>query len=180
MLNLNEEKQNLVMKWYELYYEEIYRFIWFMIGEQQACEDLVHDTFVRAYTAMDRFGHQSSVKTWLFSIAKHIVLDEIRKKKRRKLLSIITFDREVPSSFNLEKYVENKEHVIQLFKAIQSLRTNYRLVITLKKIEGYSTKEIAQILNCSEAKVRKTLSRAMQNLRKKLEFEGGDYYEQTF
>jgi RNA polymerase sigma-70 factor, ECF subfamily len=177
---LDKDREQLIMDWYEMYYEDIYRFILFMMGDTQCCEDLVHDTFVRAHTAYDRFQHQSNVKTWLFSIAKHLVIDEIRKRKRRRWFSAFVNEREIPSNFNLEQHTENKEMIMQLMTAIQQLKPHYRLVITLKKIEGYSTKEIAQILNWSEAKVRKTLSRAMQALRKMNGFEGGDHVEQTY
>lgn len=179
-MRLNKERELLVMEWYELYYDDIYRFILFMLGDRQCCEDLVHDTFVRAHTAYDRFDHRSNVKTWLFSIAKHLVIDEIRKRKRRRLFSVFNFDKEVPSSFDVEQYIENKETITHLMAAIQELKPNYRLVITLKKIEECSTKEIAQILDWSEAKVRKTLSRAMESLRKMNGIKGGDHVEQTF
>lgn len=179
-MSLERDRKQLIMDWYEIYYEDLYRFILFMIGDQQCCEDLVHDTFVRAHTAYERFHHQSNIKTWLFSIAKHLVIDEIRKRKRRRWFSAFANEREIPSTFNLEQHTENKETIIQLMGAIQQLKPDYRLVITLKKIEGYSTKEIAQILDWSEVKVRKTLSRAMQTLRKMNGFEGGEHVEQTF
>lgn len=170
---LDKDRDLLVMEWYDLYFEDLYRFIWFMIGDKQSCEDLVHDTFLRAYTAIDRFNHQSKVKTWLFSIAKHLVLDEIRKRKRRKLYSMIGLDGEIASSFNLEKHVENKELVSELVTSIQKLKPNYRVVLILKKVQECSTKEIALILNCSEAKVRKILSRAIQSLKNDSGLEGG-------
>lgn len=173
---LDKDRQLLVMEWYELYYDDLYRFILLMIGDQQSCEDFVHDTFVRAYTAYDRFDHLSNIKTWLFSIAKHLIIDDIRKRKRRRFLS---FDQEISSSFDLEQHIENKEQINQLFISIQKLKTNYRLVIILKKVEEYSTKEIAQILGWSEDKVRKTLSRALQTLRKMQAIEGGEHIEQT-
>lgn len=165
------------MEWYELYYDDIYRFILFMIGDKQCCEDLVHDTFVRAHIAYDRFDNRSNVKTWLFSIGKHLVIDEIRKRKRRRLFSVITFDKEIPSSFNIEQHIVNKETVAQLWKDIQQLKPNYRLIIILKKVEECTTKEIAEILDWSEVKVRKTLSRAMQSLKKINRLKGGVHVE---
>ncbi|MFD1736366.1 RNA polymerase sigma factor [Bacillus salitolerans] len=180
-MSLNDKDRELrVMEWYELYYDDISRFITFMIGDKQCCEDLVHDTFVRAYTAYDRFNNQSKVKTWLFSIAKHLVIDEIRKRKRKRIFSVFSLDREIQSSFDVEQYIENKELVTQLLTAIQRLKPNFRLVITLRKVEECSTKETAEILDWSEEKVRKTLSRAIQSLRKIHRIEGGEHIEQTF
>lgn len=176
---MNKNRKELVMEWYELYYEDVYRFILFMIHDKQCCEDFVHDTFVRAYTAYDYFDSRSSIKTWLFSIAKHIVIDEIRKRERRRLFLSFSPGRDVPSRFNVEDYIENKEDVLQLMQAILRLKSNYRLVIILRKIEGFSTKEAAEILNWSEDKVRKTLSRALQALKKLMDNEGGEGIEQS-
>lgn len=161
------------MELYEVHYGDIYRFILFMLGDRQCCEDLVHDTFVRAYTSMDRFENRSSMKTWLFSIARHLVLDEIRRRKRRRIFTVLSGDKEIPSSFDIEQYVSNREDVRQLLKSIKMLKTEYRLVITLKKIEGCSTKEIIEILGWSDVKVRKTLSRALAALKKMDDTERG-------
>jgi RNA polymerase sigma-70 factor, ECF subfamily len=169
--------QNQVLEWYELYYEDVYRFVFYMIGDQQSCEDLVHDTFVRAFTSSHRFENRSNIKTWLFGIAKHIVLDEIRKRKRRSLFSLFSMEKEVQGDTNIEQQMVNKESVIELLQAIQKLKPNYRLIVTLKKIEECPTKDIAEILGWSEARVRKTLSRALQELRQ-LTSNGGDHFEQ--
>ncbi|MGA5692050.1 RNA polymerase sigma factor [Cytobacillus pseudoceanisediminis] len=178
MMELNKDKRQLVMDWYEKYYDDVYRFILYMLSDKQCCEDLVHDTFVRAYVAYDRFDNRSNVKTWLFSIAKHLVIDEIRKRKRRRLLSFV---KEIPSPFNIEQHIENKEAVVHLVESMQKLNPNYRLVIILKKVEECSTKEIGEILGWSESKVRKTLSRALQSLKKMKEIEeGGGQIEQTY
>jgi RNA polymerase sigma-70 factor, ECF subfamily len=173
-------KEQQVMEWYETYYKDIYRFIYFMMGDHQYCEDFVHDTFLRAYTSFERFENRGNVKTWLFSIAKHLVMDEIRKRKRRRIFSIFSGEQDIPSSFNVEQYIENRDTVERTLKAIQKLKPEYRLVITLKKIEECSTKEIAEILGWSEAKIRKTLSRGLITIRKMEAAEGGGHYEQTF
>ncbi len=165
------------MEWYESYYDDVYRFILYMLGDKQICEDFVHDTFVRAYTAVERFDHRSGVKTWLISIAKHLVLDEIRKRKRRKLFPI---EKDIPSTLNVERLFENKEAVLELMSDIQKLKLNYRMVLILKMVEDCSTKEIADILDWSEPKVRKTFSRALHSLRKISQKEEGDgQFEQT-
>ncbi|CAM3997454.1 RNA polymerase sigma factor [Mesobacillus thioparans] len=175
--NLKEQK---VMQWYELYYMDIYRFIYYMLGDRQSCEDLVHDTFLRAYTSFEKFEKRASVKTWLFSISKHLVLDEIRRRKRRRIFTLFYEGQDIPSPLNIEQYIENRDTVERSLKAIQQLKPDYRLVITLKKIEECSTKEVAEILGWSESKIRKTLSRGLAALRKRDIGEGGGHNEQIF
>ncbi|MFT9596926.1 RNA polymerase sigma factor [Mesobacillus sp.] len=172
-------KEKQVMEWYEMYYKDIYRFIFYMIGDRQCCEDFVHDTFLRAYTSFEKFENRTNVKTWLFSIAKHLVIDEIRKRKRRKFLSLFPNNLDIPSSLNIEQYIEHRDTIERTLAAIQKLKPDYRLVITLKKIEECSTKEIAEILGWSESKVRKTLSRGLAALKKMDVVEGGGYFEKS-
>lgn len=175
--NLKEQK---VMEWYELYYKDIYRFIFYMLGDRQYCEDLVHDTFLRAYTSFEKFEKRASVKTWLFSIAKHLVLDEIRRRRRRRIFTLFSESQDTASTINIEQYIENRDTLERSLKAIHQLKPDYRIVITLKKIEGCSTKEIAEILGWSESKIRQTLSRGLSALRKKDIAEGGRQNEQIF
>ncbi len=151
-----------------------------MIGDKDCCEDLIHDTFVRAFQAYDRFEQRASVKTWLFSIARNLVIDEIRRRKRRRLFMRVVEEHERPSTINIEQQVENRETIVELIKQIGNLKPDYRTVIILKKIDECSTREIAEILDCSESKVRKMLSRALQELRRMNRLEGGKGIEQTF
>lgn len=173
-------KEQQVMEWYEKYYKDIYRFVFYMMGDQQYCEDLVHDTFLHAYKSFGKFENRATVKTWLFSIAKHLVIDEIRKRKRRRIFSLFSRNQDFPSSFNVEQYIENRDMIERTLQAIQMLKPDYRLVITLKKIEDCSTKEIAEILGWSEAKIRKNLSRGLAALREMNIAEGGGQHEKTF
>ncbi|MBT2693801.1 RNA polymerase sigma factor [Bacillus sp. ISL-55] len=173
-------KEQQIMEWYEIYYKDVYRFIFYMIGDRQCCEDLVHDTFVRAFTSFEKFENKTSVKTWLFSIAKHLVIDEIRRRKRKRVFSLFANDPEIQSPFNIEQYIEHRETIERTLEAIQQLKPDYRLVITLKKVEECSTREISEILGWSESKIRKTLSRGLAALKKMDVLEGSEYFEKTF
>lgn len=169
---MDQMREQRIMDWYEHYYEDLYRFTLFMLGDSHDCEDVIHDTFVRAYQAIERFEERATVKTWLFSIAKHIIIDEIRKRKLQRIFSVF-HEKEIISPFNIEEYVIHREAVERMLLAIQKLKPNYRLVITLKKIDECSTREVSEILGWSETKVRKTLSRALMKLKTIEEMEGG-------
>ncbi|GAM13986.1 RNA polymerase sigma-70 factor, ECF subfamily [Mesobacillus selenatarsenatis SF-1] len=173
-------KEQQIMEWYEIYYKDIYRFIFYMMGDRQCCEDLIHDTFLRAFTSYEKFENRTNVRTWLFSIAKHLVIDEIRRRKRKRVFSLFANDPEIQSPFNIEQYIEHRETIERTLEAIQQLKPDYRLVITLKKVEECSTKEISEILGWSESKIRKTLSRGLAALKKMDVLEGSEYFEKTF
>jgi RNA polymerase sigma-70 factor, ECF subfamily len=176
---VEKHKERLILEWYEKYSKELFRFVWIMLGSKEGCEDIVHDTFLKAWSAMDRFDGKSAVKTWLFAIARHKVLDEIRRRKRRSLFAGGIAGSQVPSDLDVQKKVELKEEVKELIEQIQELKPNYRIVIILSKVEEFSSKQIAEILGWSEAKVRKTVSRAIQVLRKERQLKGGDGVERS-
>lgn len=174
------DRKGALEEWYEEYGDDMYRFVFYMLGDEQACEDLVQDTFVRACGAMDSFAGRSSIKTWLFGIARRTVADEIRKRQRQRLFLSLLPGKETASPFDLEGHVVLKEEAGRLFQRIMDLKPSYRAVVILRKIEECSTKETAAILGWSEAKVRKNLSRALSILRNKEGLsKGGGSVEQA-
>ncbi|WP_080848487.1 RNA polymerase sigma factor [Cytobacillus gottheilii] len=175
---MEARKDEIILNWYDQYYDDLYRFIFYMLGDQQQCEDIVHDTFVEAFKAFERFENRSSVKTWLFGIAKNLVIDEIRKRKRRKLHSLLIDNKELRGVSSVENEVELKMEMAQILNYIQALKPNYRIVIVLGRLQECSAKEMAELLGWSETKVRKTLSRALKAVRKHYEKEGGNSFEQ--
>ncbi|WP_070119549.1 RNA polymerase sigma factor [Bacillus marinisedimentorum] len=153
-----------ISEWFYEYSNDIYQFLIYYIGTSDV-EDLVQEVFIRAIKNEDSFQERSSPKTWLFSIARHVAIDEIRKKQSRKLKGLILkntsdyVNRDSP-----EKVFEFAETNKVLFNAIQKLRKNYRDVIVLRGIKELSVKETAEILDWKEAKVRLTFHRAIKAL----------------
>ncbi|MEN8700406.1 RNA polymerase sigma factor [Bacillus infantis] len=176
---MGNHKERLILEWYEQFGRELFRFVWIMLGSKEGCDDIVHDTFLKAWSAMDRFEEKSSVKTWLFAIARHQVLDEIRRRKKRRIFLGRLAESHIPSGLDVQRVVELREEVKELLEQIQELKPNYRIVIILSKVEECSSKEIAEILGWSEVKVRKTVSRAIQVLRKENRLKGGDGIERS-
>lgn len=137
-----------------------------MLGTEDV-EDLVQEVFIRAIKSIDRFNEQSSPKTWLFSIARHAGIDEIRRKKRRHLLlTILNRGQSAEHAATPENLYFLNENQKELYSAISSLKQNYRDVIILRGIKELSVKETAEILKWSEAKVSLTFHRAIVALRK--------------
>lgn len=71
---------------YEEYFNDVYQYILYFSNSKTDAEDLTQDTFVKVMKNLNSFNYNSSLKTWIFSIAKHTCLDYYRKKK---LLSIL-------------------------------------------------------------------------------------------
>ncbi|MEH7885337.1 RNA polymerase sigma factor [Bacillus sp. JJ1609] len=156
---------NKISEWFYLYNKDIYHFLVYYIGSTDV-EDLVQEVFIRAIKGFDTYQKKSSPKTWLFSIARNVGIDEIRKRKRSRVKQMIWFWDEQTNKETPEKILQLNEDNKLLYQAIQSLKANYRDVIILRGIKELSVSETASILNWNENKVRTTYHRALKSLQK--------------
>lgn len=170
MLAFNFEQE------YELHSDRIYQYIYFLVGKTEIAEDLTQETFIKAFKQQHTFRHESGSLTWLMRIARNLTYDHYRRKKIISFLSF-TKEHEAPgTSYIPEKWLEKHEDSKALYRALQQLRFDYREAIVLRKIEGFSIKETAQILRWNESKVKNCTERGMKAL-KELLLEGGNQHE---
>ena len=150
-----------------------YRFV----RKQDDAEDLAQEVFIEVYRSIGRFREDAELSTWIYRIAVNKSLDFVRKMKRKKrftfVLSLAGFEDEnrelqLPVSINPHTELELKERVRILNRAIDSLPENQKVAITLSKYEGFSNKEIAEIMDTSVSAVHSLVHRAKYNLHKKL------------
>lgn len=149
---------------FELYGDEVYRYARFSIHNRQEAEDLTQEVFLKVLRSWHGFRHEASPKTWLWSILRRSIADAIRKKRKHKA------DVEYAE---IDAAVENRDaDYIDVETQLATLSTAYQQVLILRFIQGFSSKETSEILGWSEAKVRTTLHRAANALRKKLSVDG--------
>ncbi|OIU71697.1 RNA polymerase sigma factor [Rossellomorea aquimaris] len=160
---------NRISDWFYKYNKDIYHYLIYYTGSGDI-EDLVQEVFYRAIKGVDRFQENSSPKTWLFGIARNVGLDEIRKKKRSKILNTLAGrDIEDLKEKSPDSILQFNEQNKILYEAIHSLKRNYRDVIILRGIKEFTVSETADILNWNENKVRITYHRALKALQNKKE-----------
>lgn len=151
---------------YARYHHNIYRFIYFLTFDETLAEDLMQETFIRAHNARQAFRGQSNTLTWLRTIARNLVYDDV---KRKKVLQFLTFKKQhepITLALTPEQLLDAKEDTQQLYEAIANLKFEYRAAIVLRKIEELSIKETAEILGWNEAKVRNNTERGLKQLQK--------------
>ncbi|WP_462410578.1 RNA polymerase sigma factor [Neobacillus sp. Marseille-QA0830] len=156
-----------ISEWFYLYNKDIYHYLVYYIGSSDV-EDLVQEVFIRAIKGFDTYQAKSSPKTWLYSIARHVGIDEIRKRKRYGIKQINGFLEEPTDKETPEQIIQQHEENRLLYQTIQSLKENYRDVIILRGIKELSVPETASILNWNENKVRITYHRALKTLQKRI------------
>lgn len=158
-----------ISDWFQQYSNDLYQFLIYYLGSTDV-EDLVQEVFIRAIKKMDSFEEKSSPKTWLFSIARHIAIDEMRRKQRARIKNLILMgNQETQETKTPESLLNLNETNKDLYNAIQQLKKNYRDVIILRGIKELSVEETAEILNWKEVKVRLTFHRAIKALQKEKE-----------
>ncbi|WP_342472577.1 RNA polymerase sigma factor [Metasolibacillus sp. FSL H7-0170] len=159
---------------YDTYSEEIFQFIYFLVGHKETAEDLTQDTFVKALKSSITFRGDANIKTWLVTIARNSVYDYYRRKRLIQFIPFIVNYEGTEETYTPEAWLLKQAADAELYAALGQLKLAYRECIVLRKIEGYSIKETAKILRCSETQVRNRTERGMKALQKLL---GGEIDE---
>ncbi|WP_053070423.1 RNA polymerase sigma factor [Alkalihalobacillus pseudalcaliphilus] len=162
----NTEEQLLSI--YREHYLDVYRFIISFTHTQDEAEDLTQEVFVRAVRSYKQFKKKSQIKTWLFSIAKNVAIDHVRKASRKRQLQHVLLYFSQQKSTRIEEEIEKKEEFESIQKELMKLKKTYRMVVILRVIHQFSVRETAEIMNWSETKVKVTYHRAIQKLKEQL------------
>ena len=156
-----------------------------MLGDQHKAEDLTQEAFARIYAKRKDFQHGSKFSTFLWRVATNLCLDELRRIKRRKELSILphTVDssetevwEELPAQEpGPDGNAVAEEHAVAIRKAVNELPEHYRSVIILRHYQDLKFREIAEVLEVPEGTVKSRMAEALsllnQNLKKTLSDE---------
>lgn len=151
-----------------------------MLRDRGLAEDAVQEAFVNALQGLDKFEGRSSIRTWLHRITVNAAVTKLRQLKRLGEQPIDEFlpefDRancriEAPWTYltSVQEVVENAELRACVSDSIGNLPDSYRIVLQLRDIQGYATREVADMLRISEANVKVRLHRARAALKKLLE-----------
>lgn len=161
----------------ETYSPMIYRLGLKMLTNPQDAEDLLQETFLKAYRHLKDFDGRSSLSTWLYRIAINEALMVLRRKQP-EVISIDEPNQEAGEEREPLQIVDwcclpeeellSAEGRTVLDQAMEKLSPLLRAVFVLRDIEGLSTRQVAQALNLSEAVVKTRLSRARLRLRQEL------------
>ena len=148
-----------------------------VLRDSEDAQEVVQETFIRAYRNLPGFKGDSSLYTWLYRIAVNLSIDFQRREKKR---TMVPFDEGLPHS-DLEPagispsggedpfaLVRNRELVGKVFDAIEELTPNHRAVILLREVEGLSYEEISEVLGCSMGTVMSRLHYARKKFHESL------------
>ncbi|MBN2264829.1 MAG: sigma-70 family RNA polymerase sigma factor [Candidatus Aminicenantes bacterium] len=139
---------------------------------REVADDLAQEIFLKAYLALPKFHGKSEFGTWVYRISMNHIKDYLRKKGRAKEVSLddvpeVSFsDKDQAEKAERERETEARRVLVQ--KQVQSLPEKYRVILTLRDIQGLAYEEIARILRLSPGTVDSRLHRARRMLRLRL------------
>lgn len=146
---------------YNLYADDIYRFLLVHVRDDALAQDLTSDTFLKAWKQIDTFDWRHS-RGWLYAIARNTLTDHWRKHKSLPLDETIEIVDDKPSH---EEIMDTKLEAKRAAKALAKLPHDMKSVVTLRFMHGYSARQTAEALDISESNVRVLQFRALKKLR---------------
>lgn len=141
------------------YYDDILNYMYLRIGNRQDAEDLTQETFLKLVESISTFRQEASLKTFIFSIAKHTLANAYRTKKRKKRL-IDRIKQHLPFK---KTDNDDTDHQNTLF-LLDTLEEDVRDLVILKYYFGFTYQEISDITDLSSSHVGVILLRAKETL----------------
>jgi RNA polymerase sigma-70 factor (ECF subfamily) len=154
----------------------LFRLAFRMTGNEQDAEDVVQESFLRAYRQLGKFDERATFGTWLYRIAANCSLDLVRSKKRRSE-HIAHPDPEMEDPVvslpagdpNPERMALSSEVRERVAEAMNELSATERTAFVLRHFEGMCIEEVSRVLECQPGAAKHSVFRAVQKLRRALE-----------
>lgn len=156
------------------YKDPLTNFVYRFLGNKDVCTDIVQDTMIKFYLNKDSYKSFAKFSTWIYTIAGNLAKNELKRRKRRTILSLHNDDEERTIQVEDKKFFAPdvatdgiiKNEIIQ--RALLKVKPVYREVVILRDIQGFSYEEIAEITELSIGTVKSRINRGRSQLQKLL------------
>jgi RNA polymerase sigma-70 factor (ECF subfamily) len=161
-------------KLYDIYARRIYSFVFFKVASREEAEDITSEVFLKAWHYINEKKSIESFSGLLYKLARNSVIDLYRSKAGSKeIFSIDDEDGENIQStegwqIGFEEKIGQKLEIQKIIKALQSLKQEYREIVTLKYVDEMDINEIAEITGKGHVSIRVTLHRGLKKLKELL------------
>ena len=146
---------------YRAYSGDVYRYIFSLCRNEHLAQDLLQDVMLKAVTGFDKFRGDSSVKTWLFSIAKNLYLNHIKRADNRNL----PIEEDIlPAEEQLEERIMDSAQALDLHRLVHALDEPYREIFTLRVFAELKFDDIGAIFGKTGNWARVTFYRAKEKI----------------
>lgn len=155
-----------------LYQQRVRNTVLGMLGEVAEVDDVAQEVFIRFYKSINEFREDAKLSTYLTRIAINLSLNELKRRKKKQLRIVSIFRRQPESETNGAMSIQDKSADLSRYdlqdaiqKGLQQLSEEFRAIIVLRLIEGYSVKDTSAILGIPGGTVASRLARAQQKLK---------------
>lgn len=156
---------------YRQYFPRLFAYIYARVGNVHLTEDLVADTFEKAYTKSSSLRSQDAFSTWLFTIARNAIVSHGRKFSRETIVDPEVMRDISPASASVESQVLIQEELGTVARFVREFPQREQDIISLKFDAELTNHQIAEVMGLSEPNVRVIIFRTLRKLREMLSAE---------
>jgi len=151
---------------YERHHRAVFNFLFRSLHDRRTSEDLLQEAFLRVFLRREEYRPTAAFRTWLFTIARNLIIDEVRKRRGgSESQQAHNLDTLVDPNASPLAHAEAREVGERIQDAVRRLPPSQREVLLLARFAGLSYDEVAQVTGGSTGAVRTTLHRALHRLR---------------
>lgn len=157
--------QHAFGRFYDTYRQNVYRFVYFKVSDQERAQDLTDEIFLKIFDYLKDGQEIKDFRAVIFRIARNLVIDHYRSKERAHLPLNEYAEQNLPDNTDLEKETDTKLKLNQLEEAVKKLPEHYQEIIVLRFIDGLSFKEISKLTDKTEENCRMISHRGLTKLK---------------
>lgn len=164
MLKAPESRERAFEKMMISYQKPLYWHIRRMVGEHDDADDLLQNTFIKAWKNLDKFRGDSKIKTWLFRIATNETLTFLNRRKKRNYGELADLEDNLAHSSSSSGYMEGEEIKAKLMAAVDTLPEKQKLVFQLKYFEEMKYDEIVEVVGGTVGSLKASFHHAVKKI----------------
>ncbi len=154
---------------YRLYAADLYRYLLRLTGDSALAEDILQDTMLKAFTGIDKFRGDCSMKTWLCTLARNLWRDHLKKAENRNLPLEESWG--IADGSDLESQMADKAQAMAIHRLLHRLDEPYKEIFSLRIFAELSFREIGEVFGKTENWARVSFFRAKKKLIEMMEQE---------
>jgi len=166
---MNGDLKQTFLEAYDLHADAIYRHCYFRVFSKQRAEDLMQETFTKAWVYLSKGNEVENIRALLYRIATNLMIDESRKKKEDHLDALLQNNQISEPSYAGHQEIETQAILSDIIERMQELPDDERQLLTMRYVDDLDPKEIAEILEITPNNVSVKLNRAIKLLKGNIE-----------
>jgi len=164
-----QNNQEAQFEIYKKFYKNMFNTAYRILNDKEEAEDIMQESFLKAFTELHTLNNSKAFGGWLKQLVIRSCLNTIQKNKKHNFSSFDENPKETTEvDFDFEQACQNTELKLKINAALQAIKPNYRVAISLHYIEGFDLDEMCEILQITYGNCRTLLSRSKTALKSKI------------